>query len=135
VYTFPYREHATERWLVSLRNTSRFDIRLTGLALPGGRDDGLIRILGLRLPADPSVISWSDTVPFRPITLRAGTELPVIVLLRIGNCRFNDHGGSASIDSLPIRYTLFGVLHRTEEFPAGSAVSVAAPRASACPER
>jgi hypothetical protein len=135
VYRFAYREHGTAYWVVSVRNTSRFDIRVTGLDVPGGRDDGLFRFAGLRLTPAPNVIGWQDARPFHPTTVPAGSELPLVVVLRIGNCRWNSYGGVATTDSVRLRYTLFGVLHRSETVKVGSAVSVAAPRASACPER
>jgi hypothetical protein len=134
-YRLLYRNHGTAYWLVSVSNTSRFDVRLDGLNPPSGGSDDLFRLTSLRVMANPQTVSWlpRDTVPFHPITLHHGAQADLVVVLRFVNCRSYAPGSSATISMVPLHYTLFGLWGRTENVPVPAGLQVGAPGAGACP--
>ncbi len=114
-YVLEYREGKTSYWMVSLRNTSRFDIRIDGLRAGGHDANRLWSVDGLRTLRSPYVVSWrpQDTVPFHAVTLASGASATLVVGVRFSGCSHYASGSSVITNALPVRYTMFGTWHRT----------------------
>jgi hypothetical protein len=74
-------------YAASLRNTTWLPVTIVGI-----KDiapfTSTVTYAGLGLPRDPSAVSTADAdvVPFHPVTLQPGEELPIVVAAVSGRC-------------------------------------------------
>lgn len=62
-------------------------------------------------PRGDDSYALDDFEPFHPSRLGPGPGLTILITFRVKNCSANMPGAMTTIDSLPVRYSVFGVTH------------------------
>lgn len=109
-----YADRTVVRGILSIRNNGRWPVRVEKVGTdPDEHWHGLVAYRpDLNVLNPPNLYAY-DGPAFVPFTLAAGEERPVSVALWMDNCEHNAPGVSNTIDTVPVRYRVGGMVRTT----------------------
>jgi hypothetical protein len=119
---------------LSIRNSGRVPITITGVEQSPGGWVGLITVEEPRLGAESNPSSLAASQPFHPFTLAHEQDQWLDVAFRMGHCANFDPGTSMNTTAVSVLFTALGV-HRSQQLTLAPGIWVNAPPAGACPAR